>query len=194
MSKQDPKHGRWILPIVVAALIGFTYVLVNALPPAEVEGGTTTTSATASADTTTTTVANTTTTTIDPELADFLALIATYSERAETIETDINDVNDAWEADDISFGEARDGFTAARDEAQALADDVAATEVPEPYQDLWPDAITTSEALPPAVDDILAGLAAPDDGTARREAVDAYGDATQAFLDALDAVAAAPTG
>lgn len=194
MSKQDPKHGRWILPIVVAALIGFTYVLVNALPPAEVEGATTTTAAASADTTTTTTVADTTSTTIDPELADFLDLITTYGERAESIDTDINDVNDAWEADDISFGEARDGFSASRDEAQALADDVAATEVPAPYQDLWPDAIATAEALPVAADAVLAGLAAPDDGTARREAVVAYGEATQAFLDALDAVAAAPTG
>ena len=43
VSKEDPKHGRWILPVVVAALIGFTYLFVNALPPAEIPVGTTTT-------------------------------------------------------------------------------------------------------------------------------------------------------
>ena len=35
MSKEDPKHGRWILPVTIAALIGFTYLFVTALPPAE---------------------------------------------------------------------------------------------------------------------------------------------------------------
>ena len=64
VSKEDPKHGRWILPVVVAALIGFTYLFVNALPPAEIPVGTTTT--TVAAETTTTTELVTTTTEPDP--------------------------------------------------------------------------------------------------------------------------------
>ena len=67
MSKEDPKHGRWILPVVVAALIGFTYLFVNALPPAEIPVGTTTTAV--AAETTTTTVAATTTTTLPADIA-----------------------------------------------------------------------------------------------------------------------------
>ena len=190
VSKQDPKHGRWILPLVVGALIGFTYVLVNALPPAEVESATTTT---LTADDTTTTVAQTTTTTLPREIADFARLVATYGERARRIQTDVHEVNDAWEADEISFGETRDGFTAARDEAQSLADDVGATDVPADFEDLWPDVITAADALPPAADALLAGLAATDDGTARREAVEAYDVATDVFVASLDDVVN-PTG
>jgi hypothetical protein len=190
VSKQDPKHGRWILPLVVAALIGFTYVLVNALPPAEVEDVTTTT-VTAS-ETTTTVGATTTTTTVPPEIADFLRLVATYGERARGIQGDVNEVNDAWEAREISFGEARDGFTAARDDAQSLADDVGATDVPADFEDLWPDVITAADALPIAADEVLAGLAASDDGTRRREAVAAYDTATDVFVASLAALADTP--
>jgi len=190
VSKQDPKHGRWILPLVVGALIGFTYVLVNALPPAEVESATTTT---LTASETTTTVGVTTTTTLPPEIADFVRLVATYGERARRIQSDVREVNDAWEADEISFGETRDGFAAARDEAQSLADDVGATDVPADFEDLWPDVITAAEALPPAAEALLAGLAAPDDGTARQEAVEAYDVATDVFIASLEDVVS-PTG
>jgi hypothetical protein len=58
VSKQDPKHGRWILPLVIAGLVGLTYSFVNALPPAEVPLGTTIPTATSSTlppETTTTT-------------------------------------------------------------------------------------------------------------------------------------------
>ncbi len=191
VSKQDPKHGRWILPLVVAALIGFTYVLVNALPPAEVEDVTTTT-VTASETTTTVAATTTTTTTVPPEIADFLRLVATYGERARGIQGDVNEVNDAWEAREISFGEARDGFTTARDDAQSLADDVGATDVPADFEDLWPDVITAADALPIAADEVLAGLAASDDGTRRREAVAAYDTATDVFVASLAALADTP--
>jgi hypothetical protein len=190
VSKQDPKHGRWILPLVVGALIGFTYVLVNALPPAEVESATTTT---LTASETTTTVPATTTTTLPPEIADFVRLVATYGERAGRIQTDVREINDAWEADEISFVETRDGFAASRDDAQSLADDVGATDVPADFEDLWPDVIAAADALPPAADALLAGLAAPDDGTARRDAVEAYDVATDVFVASLDDVAN-PTG
>lgn len=66
VSKQDPKHGRWILPLVVAALVLFTYTFVNNLPPAETP---TTTTAVASERTTTTEPPpETTTTTLAPEV------------------------------------------------------------------------------------------------------------------------------
>ena len=41
VSKEDPKHGRWILPLVVLALVAFTYTFVNNLPAAETRPTTT---------------------------------------------------------------------------------------------------------------------------------------------------------
>ena len=183
MSKEDPKHGRWILPLVIAGLVGLTYSFVNALPPAEVPLGSTTIPVT-----TTTGAPATTTTTLPAEIEAFLLLLDGYETTAVQIQTAIDETNDAWEIDEISFSETLDRFTAAQVEAQTLSDTVAATFVPEPYTETWPGAITTAAALPPGVDAIIAGLRASDDGTLRREAVAGYATLTQAFIDALTAV------
>ncbi len=183
MSKEDPKHGRWILPLVIAGLVGLTYSFVNALPPAEVPLASTTLPIT-----TTTAPPETTTTTLPPEIEAFLALVDGYEATAVEIQTEIDETNDAWETRTIDFATTLERFTAAQVEAQTLSDSVAATNPPETYTPAWPDAVATAAALPPGIDDIIAGLRASDDGTLRRDAVAAYADLTQAFLDALTAV------
>ena len=77
MSKEDPKHGRWILPLVIVGLVGLTYSFVNALPPAEVPLGTTTVPVTTS-----TLPPETTTTTLPPDIAAFLLLLDVYEATA----------------------------------------------------------------------------------------------------------------
>ncbi len=192
MSKEDPKHGRWILPVVIAALIGFTYLFVTALPPAEIPVGTTTTAV--ASETTTTVPTETTTTTLPADIAAFLSLVDGYEATANTIANDIDDTNTAWEnrADGVpSLEDTLAAFEAARVEAQTLSDNVAATNPPDAYTAAWPDSITAAAALPPGVDAVIEGLRAPDDGTARREAVDAYEVLTTEFLASLDLVRAA---
>ena len=186
MSKEDPKHGRWILPLVIAALVGLTYSFVNALPPAEVPLGTTTV-----AVTTTTLPPETTTTTLAPEIADFLALIDGYEATAIEIQTSIDETNDAWEANELSFPETLDRFTQAQTDAQTLSETVAATNPPEAYTEVWPEAITAAALLPPKVDSIIEGLRASGDVTLRRESVAEYAELTQDFIDALNMVRAA---
>ncbi|MEA3502823.1 MAG: hypothetical protein U9R47_08620, partial [Actinomycetota bacterium] len=107
---------------------------------------------------------------------------------------DIDDANTAWEnrADDVpSFADTLAAFEAAKVEAQSLSESVAATNPPDAYTTVWPDAVAAAAALPPGVDAVIAGLRAPDDGTARREAVAAYETLTIAFLASLDDVRAA---
>lgn len=189
MSKEDPKHGRWILPAVVAALIGFTYLFVNALPPAEIPVGTTTT--VVAAETTTTTVADTTTTTLPADIAAFFQLVNGYASDATKINTDIDTANTARESGEAEFAETLATFEASAVEAQTLSDSVAATNPPDIYAAVWPDAVTAAAALPTGANAVIDGLRAPDDGTARREAVAAYAVLTDDFLTALDAVTAA---
>jgi hypothetical protein len=189
VSKEDPKHGRWILPVVVAALIGFTYLFVNALPPAEIPVGTTTT--VVAAETTTTTAAAVTTTTLPADIAAFLQLVNGYASDASKINTDIETTNAAWENDEAEFAATLEAFEASRVEAQTLSDNVAATNPPDVYAAVWPDAVSTAAALPAGADAVIEGLRAPDDGTARREAVAAYAVLTDDFLTALDTVTAA---
>lgn len=192
MSKEDPKHGRWILPVVIAALIGFTYLFVTALPPAEIPVGTTTT--VAALETTTSVPDSTTTTTLPSGIAAFLSLVDNYEATANSIANDIDDVNTAWEnrADGVpSFDDTLVAFEAAKVEAQTLSDSVAATNPPDAYVAVWPDSVTAAATLPAGVDAVIAGLRAPDDGTARRDAVAAYETLTTEFIGSLNQVKAA---
>ena len=189
MSKEDPKHGRWILPVVVAALIGFTYLFVNALPPAEIPVGTTTT--VVAAETTTTAAAAVTTTTLPADIAAFLQLVNGYASDATKINTDIDAANTARENGEAEFAETLAAFESSAVEAQTLSDNVAATNPPDSYAAVWPDAVSTAAALPTGANAVIEGLRAPDDGTARRDAVAAYAVLTDDFLTALDTVTAA---
>ena len=187
MSKTDPKPGRWILPIVIAALIGFTYLFVNALPAADVAASTSTTTTTVAP----TTTSSTTTTTLPNDILAFLQELERFEEIAITLQADLEQVNDDWEDRErtgATLEETEAGFEAVRDAAQVLSDEVAATTVPEPFPPAWPDTIIAAQLLPNTAQDVIDGLLAPDDGTSRREAVEAYAEATTAFLDQLDVV------
>lgn len=191
VSKEDPKHGRWVLPLVVVGLIAFTVVFVRALPAADVAQSTTTTSST----TTTTTPSSTTTTTLPADVRAFLNEVDRFRTTTQDLRDQLNALNSQWEADEVGFDAAVVGFQEIADAHQATANEVTATVVPQPFADSWPDAIALSLDLVAKTDAVIEGLRAPDDGTLRREAVTAYGAAVDNFLAQLSVVeAAAPTG
>lgn len=184
VSKEDPKPGRWVLPIVIVALIGITYVFVNSLPPADVAASTSTTSSTSS----TTTVPSSSTTTLPNDVLAFLQEVDRFDAASQDLLVELNEVNDQWDARDISQEEAAAGFAAVREGAQGLSDQVAATVPPSSFEPAWPDTIASAQALVTGADDVIAGFEAPDDGTLRREAVAAYQATTVAFQEQLDTV------
>jgi hypothetical protein len=184
VSRQDPKPGRYILPVVIAALIGVTYVFVNALPPVDI----TTTTTTAISNTASTVPETTTTSTLPSELLAFLAEVDRFEADAAENLVQLNEVNAAWEAGDIEFVETRSGFTEVRDASQTLADQVAATTVPAIYEPEWPDTIAAAQVLVTDATAVIAGLEASDDGSERRAAVQAFNDSSIAFAEQLDVV------
>lgn len=184
VSKEDPKPGRWILPVVIVALIGITYVFVNALPAADIAASTTTTVP----ETTTTVPVTTTTSTLPNDILAFLQEVDRFDGIAEELRTDITAVNDARE-DGADFDTTLAGFEDVHEGAQDLANQVAATIVPDAFATAWPDTIARSQDLVAAAQEAIDGLRAPDDGSLRREAVRKYTEeATPAFLDQLDVV------
>ncbi|MEN8040037.1 MAG: hypothetical protein ABFR95_00900 [Actinomycetota bacterium] len=183
MSKEDPKPGRWILPVVIAALIGFTYVFVNALPAADIAASTTTTLP----PTTTTLPQTTTSSTLPTDILAFLQEVDRFENVAGELQTEMDAVNQARE-DGTDFDDTLAGFEAVKDGAQDLANQVAATTVPDVFKPSWQDTITASQGLVSQADAVIAGLRAPDDGTQRRAAVAEYAVVTTAFNDQLDVV------
>ena len=86
------------------------------------------------------------------------------------------------------FDETLAAFEQVAAETRVLADEVAGVTVPDPYTELWPAAVTSSESMAVAGVAMVEGLRASDDGSARRQAVADYETAGAAFLAALDAV------
>jgi len=107
VSKEDPKPGRWVLPIVIAVLIGFTYVFVNALPAADIAASTTTT-----VPATTTTVAQTTTSSTLP--TDILAFLQEL-DRFENVANDLQIELEATSVPTVYLPAWPDTITASQD-------------------------------------------------------------------------------
>ena len=189
VSKEDPKHGRWILPLVIVGLLGFTYVFVNALPPADIAASTTSTSST----TTTTEPPTTTSTTLPADIRAFLGEVERFQGVTTEIQSDLHATNEAWEARDITFDQALAGFEDVKTRAETLASEIDATAVPDAngYPDLWPAVQAAASDLVTASDTVIDGLRAPDDGTLRRQAVEDFDAKVAALTAALNAVKAA---
>ena len=189
VSREDPKPGRWILPLVVAGLIGFTYVFVNALPAAEVS--TTSTPGTTSSTTTTSTAepTSTTTTTLEPTAA---ALI----DELDQIESDLSaladraqQINDDWDTDSADFGPTRDGLQDLEVQTITLADDTAGLE-DAPAIAEWDEVLVGFEDLKTAAADMIDGLLNAPGSEPRLLALDEYKIAAATITNAIREVRA----
>lgn len=186
MSREDPKPGRWLLPLVVAGLIGFTYVFVNALPEAETVSANPTT--TTQAATTTTSAAPTTTeATLPPAVVDFL-------ESAQVLESNVADlaslaqqINDDWDNRDEEFGATRDALEDLEAQTVTLVNDTAELEVP-PALSQWDDVATGLAALRQAAADMIDGLVNAEGAEPRLQALEDYKNAADAIATALTRV------
>jgi len=192
------KISRLVALGMLLAVLGFVAAACSPDgPPVTIEpGGGVTTEApgTTNAPDATAAPDETTTTTLPPDIAAFMEVVDGYESTANAILADINDTNTAWEdreGDTPSFVDTLHAFEASKVDAETLRDDVAATTTPDAYTEVWPEAVSAVEALPPGVNAIIEGLRAPDDGTARREAVAAYSALNDLFLKALGQVRAA---
>lgn len=158
VSKADPKHGRWILPLVIGGLVLFTYLFVNALPPAPVDvAATTTTTAEGGGDGgggggdgTTTTAASGDT--------EFLAVIDDYASRTASLATQAQTINDDYDSEAADFATTRDAMIELQSSTDELVAEITAQEVPDAASAAWADVITPSNALSTAAAEMLDGL------------------------------------
>jgi hypothetical protein len=193
MSRLDPKPGRWILPLAVAGIVGFTWVFVNALPPAEevaADDSTTTTTEAPATDGTTTTLLvpdATTTTTTPPEIAEFLLAADTVATAADDLLTEAQDINETWE-DGRNFTLALNSLRDFATKTSDFADGVADTNVPEGLTELWDPVRSAAASMLSSADEMVTGLQASDTGQIRRAAL---GDFTTAVGELSAAVTTA---
>ena len=187
MSRVDPKPGRWLLPLVVAGIIGFTYTFVNALPAAEVDAGPTTTIG-ATTTSSSTTTSSTTTTTLAPGVVAFVEAVDLFSTEATDLVQEAEQLNSDWDERTISFSEIRSGLGDLRTKTSDLVDALSAAEVPDDAAPLWADAVEAAAQMNEAADAMLDGLV-NSAGSERRLA--ALADFTSAEVSLQQGLAAA---
>jgi hypothetical protein len=155
VSKYDPKHGRWILPLVVLGLIVFTYWFVNALPEGEVTEATTTL---AGGETSTTTGESSTTTTLPAGVQEFVTLVDGLSTRVSDLATESQTINDDFDSDTEGFTPTRDAMRDLQTEVETLATEINNAHVPEAAIVAWSDVISVSQAMSDAAGEMFDGL------------------------------------
>jgi len=187
VSKEDPKHGRWILPLVVLALVAFTFTFVNNLPAAETPSSTT---AAAGGDTTTTVPEEetTTTTSLAPEVVAFASTADALATQADTLRVTAQTTNDDFDETD-DYQAAREGLSDIRAETTSFVESVDATTetVPEAAADKWGDVTTAAAAMQSAADAMLDGLTNQPGPEQRLAALDEYNIAAATFRQEIEA-------
>lgn len=195
MANPDPKPGRWILPLVVAGMVAFTFFFLQQLPASEPiddeDPGTA-----ASSSTTSSTVAITTTTTqpLDPAVAAYTdSITAAQTEMAE-IDGELQGIHNAFNERAIDFNTARDRVDALITRTATWVQSVNDITTPSPDLDTTKTVLAESaSALADVLDDYRAGLVSSDTGQARSAAYDAWQATVPAFEDAANAAKAAAT-
>lgn len=191
MSRLDPKPGRWILPLVVAGLIAFTWVFVNALEPASdaTSDPTVTTQEPVPSDITTTTQVVsevTTTTTIAPEIAAFLIAADLIVNEAARLLTEAETINEAWETE-RNFTPALNDLQDLASTASDFALSVDNTSVPESLADEWAPVHDAATLMVAGADEMVTGLRSTDTGQIRRAALADFAAAVADLTLAVDA-------
>jgi hypothetical protein len=174
MSKEDPKHGRWILPLVVVGIVAFTFVFVRALEPSD---------SPAAADTTTTVPPSTTppaptTTTLPPLVAAFVEAAEAIQASAANLADEAATANEEWE-DGGSYTAALNALRDIAARTEDLSLEVEATTVPDNAAASWAVVQTAADAMVVAGNGMVEGIQAPDSGQIRRAALEDYLTATE---------------
>lgn len=185
MASNDPKHGRWILPLIIGGMVLLTYTFVNSLEPASDPEGSSTTEEPPFPTTPTSS-----TSTVPAEFAAFMVTLDVFESQVLSFDDQVQRINDDWDARNTSFRDTRAAFNELKETVGLWEDEVAdtASEVPAALAEPHVQLVLTAGELEPAVEDIVLGLEAPDDGTLRRTAVAQFSDKVQAVVDAIDTI------
>ena len=188
----DPKHGRWILPIVVVAMVAFTYLFVNNLEPGTVAPAETTI---ASTTTTTQPDEGVTTTTLAAPVQTYLDQLNAQRDQVVVFLADATNINDSWDRRAetgatfqdtlLAMRDLSDRVTAFRDAFAAVVPPAEAPQLAGPAADLT----AAAEALNSSAIRMVDGLQASDTGELRRGALADFQEAAQAFTDGVTAAA-----
>ncbi len=196
----DPRHGIWILPLVIVGMVGSTAVFVNSLNPGTVPDGTGP-DGTVTLDTTDTTVVVTlpdvtTTVTLPEQEAQYLATMQALEASSVSLAESAVTINDDWDDRSISFQQALEQLRQLRTETEAFAADVEGA-TPTNLPLLEPahlEAVTWAKAMVSAADAMVVGLQDPNSSEGRRVALEEYQASGGEFSSSIDVIGAVARG
>ncbi len=196
----DPRHGIWILPLVIVGMVGSTAVFVNSLNPGTVPDGTGP-GATAPLDTTETTVVvtlpeETTTTTLPEQEAQYLAAMEALRSQSATLVESAVTINAGWDDRSISFQQALEQLRELRTQTETFAAEVEGA-TPTNLPLLEPahlEAVTWAKAMVSAADAMVVGLQDPNSSEGRRVALEEYQASGGEFSGSIDVIGAVARG
>ena len=202
MSKADPKHGRWILPLVIVGLIGFTYLFVNALPPGP-GGETETTLATngTGVDATSTTVADSdgttatsTTTPLDPAVRAFSVTLDGFVATADELSADAETINADWDGRTVSYANTQELLGGIITRTDEFVGEVEQFEPPADANEAWVSVLGITPELQTQAAAMLDGLVNSSGSEERLGALAAYQTAAADLVTAFEAARTAVGG
>lgn len=182
MLSHDPKHGRWILPVIIGAMVILTYSFVNGIDPAisptgEPDDG---------ADPAFPTTPTSSTTTFPPNVAAFMVTLDIFDNQLQQFAAEAERINDSWDTREASFGETRQALGDLKVQLDQWENDVAQVDgVPPELAEGHVTLVIEVSDLALKVEDIILGLEAPDDGTLRHTASAEYAVEVQEIADAI---------
>jgi hypothetical protein len=193
----DPKPGRWILPLIIVGMVGFTYFFVQQLPATQPEETTTTLAAVTTTtsenggEETTTTAASA----IPAEVQAYVDKMAGSLAELAGIEADLLDVNGQQDANPrvIEYQDALAQFRDVETRSSVFADGVEIAAPPAGYEALatiHADLATAAGKIRTAGLNARAGFEGPS-AQPRRDAIAAFQAASAEFSTAYDSLVAA---
>ncbi len=182
VSRSDPHHGRWILPLVIAGLVGFTYLFVNALPPAPVDGtddtvadgGTATTVDGTTGTDGTGTDGSVTSTTVAGDVQAFITAVDDFSARTAQLAEDAQRINDDWDNRVVGLTPTTDALTQLQAQTSDLVSEINQVTVPPDATDVWATVTASASTLNTAALDMYDGLVNSPTADKRLGALDTY--------------------
>ena len=190
----DPKPGRWILPVVILAMMGFAWLFINAAEDPTVSASDTTVADGSVATTTSTTLpaSGTTTTTIPADIVQYNLEITNAGIAMAVLQESINNANNNWEDRSATYADTQGILQGLDADVKAwrasLNDIVVPTSLPE-YADFHNIMVAAAAEVARTAGTIVPGLQAPDTGEARQAAVSAFNGAVTAYGNQVNTIA-----
>lgn len=184
----DPKYGRWILPLVIAGMVGSTFAFVNRLEPATVPDSGTTLPIDAVTTTTTTVPTSSTTTTLAPQVAAYLDDLDGLVVEAEGLLERARTINNDWDNRTATFGDTEDALRSLAEDTSGFEARVqAAATVPE-LEASHLLLNQAAEGMSIAANGMVDGLLDPDSAQGRVNSFTDYQNFTAEMRAALEQV------